>query len=730
MFALSAHAESTRRSFAIVVDDVTYSACKQAIDSYCEAVQRDGLNAFVASSDWATPEVVKDSLQRWYKSRSLEGAVFVGDIPIPMLRKAQFLTSAFKMNEEQFAWRDNSVPSDRYYDDFDLDFKFIQRDSLERNFFYYELTSKGAQSIHSDIYTARIIPSDTWGDKYQELNDYFKKVVDIKAERDNVINRVTSYTGEGSFSNSMIAWVDETQTLKEQCPDAFKDRDGSRFFVFHQQPLMKDMLLKAACEDDSDIYLFHCHGTPDRQWIGGFLTAENFEDPNFEPQNYDEYYGALYKSEVELAKYSAREQYRRLLRYGNTKESAVAKMYENYGIDSTWFVDATLPEVEKRDSTLETLGSILLEDVQKYDTDSRFVLFDACYNGDFREKDNIATRYIMGKGKTVVTTGNSVNVLQDKLAQPLMGMLAAGYRVGEWQKQINILESHIIGDPTFHFASSYRFDNPDLSVEDVKYWKKVLKSDYPADIKGLALQKLHILGAEDAIEVIYNTFCSSDSYNLRLQAMLLSLHYDNPLGTKILVRGLHDPYEFIRRKSAYYLSKRGDEGTIRDLVDAYFLDYNAKRVQFNISSQIAMFEGESFKECFLSELEKRDFIYDKESFKESSLKWLNSAYSLRDYMVKPLKEVDAPAKKRRSPISSLRNFPIPHHYTDVLGVVVDKGQDVSIRVQCAEVLTWYIYAQERGNIIKDIESALPQIEDEQVAETLTKSLKHLKEYTR
>ena len=31
------------------------------------------------------------------------------------------------------------------------------------------------------------------------------------------------------------------------------------------------------------------------------------------------------------------------------------------------------------------------------------VIFDACYNGDFREKDYIAGRYIMSEGKCVTT---------------------------------------------------------------------------------------------------------------------------------------------------------------------------------------------------------------------------------------------------------------------------------------------------------------------------------------
>jgi len=36
-----------------------------------------------------------------------------------MIRDAQFLTSAFKMDQKR-PWQQSSIPSDRYYDDFDF----------------------------------------------------------------------------------------------------------------------------------------------------------------------------------------------------------------------------------------------------------------------------------------------------------------------------------------------------------------------------------------------------------------------------------------------------------------------------------------------------------------------------------------------------------------------------------------------------------------------------------
>ena len=139
--ALAAFATATLaqalNSFAIVVDSETYRHCKNEIEDYRESVANGGLDAFILEKEWACPDEIKDTLIYFYNSRNLEGAVFVGDIPIPMIRQGQHFTSAFKMDENSkyFQKRDTSVPSDRFYDDFDLKFKFDGRDSVETNFF-------------------------------------------------------------------------------------------------------------------------------------------------------------------------------------------------------------------------------------------------------------------------------------------------------------------------------------------------------------------------------------------------------------------------------------------------------------------------------------------------------------------------------------------------------------------------------------------------------------------
>ena len=49
---------------------------------------------------------------------------------------------------------ESSVPSDRFYDDFDLSFDFICRDTVETDVFYYRLSEDGAQHLRPDIYSS------------------------------------------------------------------------------------------------------------------------------------------------------------------------------------------------------------------------------------------------------------------------------------------------------------------------------------------------------------------------------------------------------------------------------------------------------------------------------------------------------------------------------------------------------------------------------------------------
>ena len=144
-------------SFAIVIDRTTYSKAKDAVENYRKAVEHDGLKTYLIVAEWANPSQVKDSLKALYnRDKTLEGCVLIGDIPIAMIRNAQHMTTAFKMNEQTFPIRESSVPSDRFYDDLHLKFKYLSQDKEDSALYYYKLTEDSPQRLNPNFYSARI----------------------------------------------------------------------------------------------------------------------------------------------------------------------------------------------------------------------------------------------------------------------------------------------------------------------------------------------------------------------------------------------------------------------------------------------------------------------------------------------------------------------------------------------------------------------------------------------
>ena len=98
----------TPTTFAIVIDKVSYEKARAAVDAYKQSIEADGLGTWLLIDDWRSPEPIRQLLQQYHadKKAPLEGCVLVGDIPIPMIRDGQYLTSAFKMNQKR-DWKES-----------------------------------------------------------------------------------------------------------------------------------------------------------------------------------------------------------------------------------------------------------------------------------------------------------------------------------------------------------------------------------------------------------------------------------------------------------------------------------------------------------------------------------------------------------------------------------------------------------------------------------------------
>ncbi|MCF0174981.1 MAG: HEAT repeat domain-containing protein, partial [Bacteroidales bacterium] len=138
----------SKTSFAIIIDKATYTALEDKVAAYRDAIEADGLATWIVAEEFKSPEAVKAEILRLRsdKKMPLEGVVFIGDIPVAMIRDAQHLASAFKMNQEN-KWTASSIPSDRFYDDFDLKFDFLKQDENIPSYFYYSLAGESTQYV-------------------------------------------------------------------------------------------------------------------------------------------------------------------------------------------------------------------------------------------------------------------------------------------------------------------------------------------------------------------------------------------------------------------------------------------------------------------------------------------------------------------------------------------------------------------------------------------------------
>ena len=222
-----------KSTFAVFTDRATYKNCGKAILEYKKTLDAEGLGTFVYVSDWDSPDDVKAMILKQYAAKTpMEGTVFIGNVPIVRAQGGQHMTTAFKMNEKAFPIEESSVTTDRFYDDFGLDFNFIRRDSTNSNIYYYRITEKGDQTVSCDIYSGRIrVPDDFPGDHYAVLNDYLHRAVAAHHEN-NPLDHIIFYAGAGYNSDDLNMWREKPLLFREYYPAAFAKASWNHFYDY------------------------------------------------------------------------------------------------------------------------------------------------------------------------------------------------------------------------------------------------------------------------------------------------------------------------------------------------------------------------------------------------------------------------------------------------------------------------------------------------------------------
>jgi hypothetical protein len=668
-------------SFAIIVDNETYDKTKDAVIAYRDAVELDGLSAYIVVSNWKNPEEVKAEIIKLYKGKpKLEGAVFIGDIPVVMIRNGQHMASAFKMDEDRYAWNRSSVPSDRFYDDFDLKFKYLKQDSLNKLLYYYSILPESPQRIEKEIYTARIKPSG--GDKYEKISKYLYRVSKQKLEQ-NYIDNAFVFTGHGYNSESLSSWSDEKLSLREQFPNLFTAGGRLKDLNFAMSPEMKEILLTEVQNKNLDIAIFHAHGAEDIQYINNYPTAKNPTE------------------NIEAVKLYLRSKMRTAERRKQDTTKAKEYFAKEFNIPEDWFEGTFSDSLVIADSLLDYKLDIHISDIRNISPQAKFIMFDECFNGSYHLDEYIAGEYVFGNGNVIVADANSVNVLQDKWPDEFLGLLDYGVRVGNWHKQRNLIESNLIGDPTFHFSSHKKgdlnkmlvFDNDNLSV-----WETLLKSDESV-LRDLAVRKIFALTKEKFEKHLINIYENDPSFNVRMHSLKCLAELNKSSFREILKKSINDPYEFIRRKSALWMGEVGDTNYLPLLAHTILTD-ESERVTFNAKSSMEYLGASSSLRVINNEIDEMPSNVSKEKLRnllkysfERSDEWLNKE------LIPQIWSDTLKLKSRISQIRTFRNYRFIQGISEMIKLSLDnKAKDI-VRVNTVEALGWYTFSIQRENIL-------------------------------
>lgn len=664
-------------SFAVITDKGTYQACEAEFKAYQEILGDEGLPTFIVYNDWRKPEDVKKVIAKLYKKNNLEGVVFVGNVPIAMIRKAQHMTSAFKMDESKYPWRDSSVPSDRFYDDFDLQFDYLKQDSAETNFFYYNLAIESPQKIQCDIYSARIKAIDNGEDPYAQISRYLKKAI-AEHKSGNKLDQFFSYTGDGSYSNSLVAWTPEVHTIREQMPKVF-DREGrARFMRYNFSDYPKDDVINMLKREDLDLSIFHEHGVPERMYLSGSAATQTWN------------------AHMDAMKYYWRGLARRYENRPKDFKDMLERMHNKYGLDSTWISGWNDPKVIEEDSLRNLRTGIILPEVTQMKPNSRMVIFDACYNGDFREKDYIAGRFIMSEGKCVVTFANSVNVLQDKMANEMLGLLGMGARVGQWAKLTNILESHITGDPTIRFKSINEVDCDALlkASYNEAQMLELMNSPY-ADVQNLALHRLYRNKYAGISDLLRKTYETSPYMMTRFTSLALLEKLNDKNYQEVLLLSINDSYEFIRRTTIRMMQHIGLNEYIYPQIKNYVEDNLSERVAFNVELGLHVFDEAAVNAAIEKVMAETHIAIDKDKFRKA----LERSGRNRS-MQKELVDKNTAERWRLTYCNSLKNYMAHAGVDGFINILKDNTESDQLRIRLLQALAWFTHSYRKADIMQ------------------------------
>jgi len=683
-----------KSSFAIIIDEISYSKTEKAVLTYRDAVEADGLSTYIMIIGAINPDELRNKIiDLKNRDPKLEGVVFIGDVPIPMIRDAQHLASAFKMDQERFPFKRSSIPSDRFYDDFDLEFKFLEQDTINTLLYYYSLTAESPQKIEREIYSARIRPPFTGEEKYVQLVKYLTRVADQKQQM-NMIDNLMRYSGHGYNSESLSSWEGEAFTLREQFPQLFVPGGTFTSLEHSMSDDMKTIIINTLQKPDLDMVIFHAHGGVEAQYFSGYPEASSIN------QN------------VDAIKMFVRSKLRQAKRRKKSVEEVKTYYIENYGLSEAWFEGAFDDSVIVADSIYSANLDMDISDVSLFKNGAELIIFDECFNGSFQKDRYIAGEYVFGNGSVIAGVANSVNVKQDLWADEGLGLLNYSVRLGQWHQDRNYLETHIIGDPTFRFKNQARKDWS-LILQDkssnLRFWQKMLKSeDIP--IRVLAVKKIAGLQQTGIEETMLNVYKTDPSFLVRMAALKELAVNRSVQFEEILFSSINDPYELIRRFSAQWMGVVGREDYLPALVNTVIFD-PSKRAAYSAKTAIEKVGPDKVYPYFEKAIQQLpELTANSDLLIRMEKSYQRSTARLREEVIPELTSDTLAIKKRIGAARMLRNYQFQEALPVLLSVILDESGDAQLRVVALEAAGWYTFSHNRNDILEACETLLKRSE--------------------
>ncbi len=709
-------------SFVIVVDQKTYEVASEGVSLYRQALEMfDHFNVYTVIGEWDRPDPIRDIIhQIAADDDKLEGFVLVGDIPIPMIRDAQHLTSSFKMDQERFSKHRSSVPSDRFYDDFNLIFDYIGPDENDPLKHYYNLTPESPQFLSIDLYSGRILPPASGEEGYEMVNSFLLRVAALK-ENPPKLQHALFTTGHGYHSESLASWEGEITTLREHFPRFFVPGGSLTNFYHFKADDLKSLVLKELQRPRLDMAVFHAHGTPERQLLVGAGRQRTVN------------------AQVDAIQIFLRNRIRAADRRGESLEDVKQQYYEQFGIDPSWFDGAFDEEVVKADSLFSAGQDIHIADIEDLNLTPWFVMFDQCFNGAFTHRPYIAGSYVFGPGNVVSALAHSVSVLQDTDSNQFLGLLSSGMRTGRLVYFKNHLETHIIGDPTFRFGML-----PDTAVnrdaispvrdvntlirehpDNTGVWQQML-SDPDPNFRALAVEMMTRIRGEQFANELIHIYESDPAFIVRLQAFKSLARFHTDHIHQVLSKSVHDPYEYIRRASIGLMGDIGREDYM-EMIAATLVNDHSRRVRFKARTAIQKVNAPVAADaCMVVMAEQQQKMTEDSPLAVTLRNFERTATQLEEEMIPAILDRELPLNDRRRQIRTFRLYRYQQVVEPLLELIGRDDDEQELRVLAAEALGWFIFSYQRDMMIQELMRIREQsVGNDELHNELTRTLNRL-----